>query len=81
MRKFAMGCMSTGLGWTGNQIGVNQAPSEVAVKKAKVRVGKKVFRNEAGIDLGVKRRIFFDRIKRIPKKGVRVRHAQNAKRS
>jgi len=76
-----MGCKSTGLGWIGNQIGVNQAPREVAAKKEKIRIEIKFFRSGAGNGLVVKRSFFFSPIKRMPKNGVRVRLAQNAKRS
>src|SRR5512132_3754981 len=76
-----MGCISTGLGWKGKTSGVNQAPSAVSVRKEKVRAETKFLRSPAAVGLEVSRCFFFHPIKRIPKNGVSVRHAQNAKRS
>src|SRR5215204_929471 len=76
-----MGFMSIGSGWVAKKNGVNHAPSAVTVKIKKIRAEIKFFRNVTGFSLDVKRSFFLSPIKNIPKNGVRVRQAQNAKRS
>ena len=72
-----------GFGWMGKRIGVNHDPTEAQVKIKNIEAGINVPRNAAGIGLSVKCSFIHLRnlMKRIPKKGVRVRLAQKAKRS
>src|SRR5574341_1676868 len=80
-RKFTIGFMSMGSGWSGNRYGVSQAPRAVSVKMGKIKAGITPLRNATGLCVAATRNFLLSPTKSIPKNGVNVRLAQNAKRS
>ncbi len=70
-----------GLGWSGQINGVNHDPAVVKARREKTRTGIKLFRNGMGPILKRFLQLRLILIRKIPKNGVRVRQAQNAKRS